>query len=490
LPVKVDPVKLREFLPELVQVMEKDLDGYAFVSFEQVQSTVAAVDPLESIQVQSDSGVVLRIFKGGMNFESASNRLKADDLLEKARALRSLALSQAGNGYSYMPEVKEPPHADFYPPGHRIEELVGAEEILHRARELSDQVRAAADAYAREHSLDRLYIRSSVSQRLTRHIFVDRYRNWQQVLPLSMAYIVSSTPTGQSRRVYSGGQCSLDEVILTAGDLNELAVRPYELSRASRLEPGSYKILTGPDVTGVIAHEAFGHTQEADTCLSGRSIAPAYRERKERVGNEYATILNDPALYRHGTESIGTNASYFFDHEGQPSARTSLIEKGFLQNPMTDLLSAVRLGLPRTANGKRESWRRPTLTRQTNTYFAAGDLSFEEVLQKVDYGFLARHSHGGMEDPKGARLTAGTEYLEEIKDGALTGRIFVGPQGGHVELSGFVPDLLASIVAASSAPADGVAPLNLSGGCGKYHKEAVAAGCGGPFILWSSMNAG
>lgn len=470
--------------------MEKDLDGYAFVSFEQVTGTMAAVDPLESIQVQSDTGLVLRIFRGGKNFEAATNNFDFSFLKECARRLRELARVNSSSEFPYRPEIQEPARADYYPPGHRLEEIAAAEWILSRARELSDQVRSAADEYAREHNLDRLYIRSSVQQRLTRHIFVDRYRNWQQVLPLSMAIIVSSTPTGQSRRVYCGGQCGLDGVSLKEGDLHELAVRPYELARAGRLKPGFYKILTGPDVTGVIAHEAFGHTQEADTCLAGRSIAPVYRERKERVGNEYATIVNDPALYRHGTESTGTNASYFFDHEGQPADPTLLIEKGFLQNPMTDLLSAVRLGLPRTANGKRESWRRPALSRQTNTYFAAGDLSFTELLQKVDYGFLARHSHGGMEDPKGARLTAGTEYLEEIENGQLTGRIFVGPQGGHVELSGFVPDLLASIAGASQAPQPGVAPLNLSGGCGKYHKEAVAAGCGGPFILWSSMNAG
>ena len=113
----------------------------------------------------------------------------------------------------------------------------------------------------------------------------------------------------------------------------------------------------------------------------------------------------------------------------------------------------------------------------------------------VDYGFIAEFAHGGMEDPKGMGLTAGTKFLEEIKDGKLTGRIFLGPKGGHIELSDPVPVLLEGIIAKSKVlddidPDNQPEPFNKFGGCGKYHKEAVEAGCGGTWILWKGINCG
>lgn len=95
-----------------------------------------------------------------------------------------------------------------------------------------------------------------------------------------------------------------------------------------------------------------------------------------------------------------------------------------------------------------------------------------------------------MEDPKGGSLTAGSGFFEEIKDGQLTGQLFIGPSGGHIELSDPVFDLLERIVdKTSTAHAEGVPAVGL-GGCGKYHKEIVDAGCGGPSILWESINCG
>jgi TldD protein len=200
--------------------------------------------------------------------------------------------------------------------------------------------------------------------------------------------------------------------------------------------------------------------------------------------------MNHPNMFSMEGLSHGSNGSYFFDHEGQLARPQTILNKGLLSAPMTDLTAALRLNVPRTANGKRESWRRPLMTRQTNTYFTPGDKTVEELIGMVKEGYLARWASGGMEDPKGGSLTAGTSYLEEIKDGKLTGEIYLGPSGGHVELSDPVFTLLERIVAKSKSVHENNIPENKFGGCGKYHKEGVAAGCGGPFILWESINCG
>ena len=113
----------------------------------------------------------------------------------------------------------------------------------------------------------------------------------------------------------------------------------------------------------------------------------------------------------------------------------------------------------------------------------------DELIAMVDHGYVAEWASGGMEDPKGMRLTASTHYLREIRNGVLTGRLFVGPLGGHVDLAGPVPMILKSLVAKSKTTEGAVPKLHL-GGCMKYHKEYVPAGIGGPWVLWSGIQCG
>ena len=56
-------------------------------------------------------------------------------------------------------------------------------------------------------------------------------------------------------------------------------------------------------------------------------------------------------------------------------------------------------------------------------------------------------------------------------------------------MTGYVPDYLNAILAKSKIEAhqeemdESTHPWNEVGGCGKYHKEFVVAGCGGPYML-------
>ena len=163
---------------------------------------------------------------------------------------------------------------------------------------------------------------------------------------------------------------------------------------------------------------------------------------------------------------------------------------------MTNLTSAIRLNVPRSANGKRESWQNGVYTRQTNTYFSQGNHTLDELMAMIDDGFVATNAAGGMEDPKGMGIQVGIQYLREVKNGKFTGKIFKGPSGGDIQLTGYVPDVLNSIVAKSKIefetqnPDQAKHPKNDCGGCGKYHKEVVFAGCGGPYMLLDNVILG
>lgn len=488
-------------------------DWYGFAFLEESRNLSATVHQTESAQDHVDRGIVLRLVAGGRNLETASNELDADALTAAATALRLRAekiaplpkppylpqpwsrinvgdlapglAAQWPERPSRESEIHFSPEVEDAPP-ETLESLLGDA----RARRLKalDWDRAFIAANGFEEALSSVTVQ--LRSRLLTQVFVDRERNQSQTLPVTLSTLRGQTRGGRNMRSIRGGMGRSAIGAFSEEDFQLALGIPHRLDKAQRLTPGAWPVLSGPDVTGVIAHEAFGHTQEGDTVRQGRSISPSLRGK--RIGNEHASILSHGALFASGDQGHGTNASAYFDHEGQFSVKHSLIHAGVLGDPMTDLLSALHLDLPRTGNGKRESWRRPTLVRQTNTYFTWGTESVESLIAKVrGTGFLARWSHGGMEDPKGANLTAGAEYLEEIVDGKLTGRLFVGPQGGHVELSGYVPDMLRGIMGKSAPGAkDAADPLNLSGGCGKYHKEYVQAGCGGPWILWDRLLCG
>ena len=302
---------------------------------------------------------------------------------------------------------------------------------------------------------------------------------------------------GKGVNTIQGGLGGLEIASLGNADIEELIETLHGLSKAERLVPGKYTLITGPDVTGVLAHEAFGHSQEGDTCARGRSKAWELYKSGMSVGNKHATIMNNPAMFTNGEHSFPATGSYFFDNEGWLAREQVILDEGILQPPMTDFSSALRLGVARSANGKRESWKRGCYARQTNTYFTSGDASLDELISRVDYGFFALRSAGGMEDPKGMGIQVGMAYLAEIKDGKLTGRLFEGPSGGSIQMTGYVPDLLNNIVDKSRILFSGqnpgkepAHPENKYGGCGKYHKEFVNAGCGGTCLLLKNVLLG
>ena len=509
--------ELRTLMPDLLEILEggRKNDWYSFVWLEE-DKTISCVSAItESTSEELDRGMVFRVLIDGENFEKSTNILDRQSLVNLAKDFRA-ELDKAfptvkTKGYQpiawenedrttlgtdvleQLPKtLKANTEVHFSPlcEGNPYETEIVA--LKNRATNMRLELLARSKKYVETNPSfqDLGDIRSIMQQRLRTNIFVDREKNISQTLPISMSYSMGISTTGQIARAISGGLGGLEVTIHSEADKDEVALRPMQLSQAKKLTPGRYKIISGPDVTGVIAHEAFGHTQEGDTWMKGRSIARDLHDNKTKVGNIEASIVNHPNMFSMEEATHGTNGSYFFDHEGQLGRPQTILDKGLLSTPMTDLTASLRLNVPRTANGKRESWRRPLMTRQTNTYFTPGDKTLEELIGMVNDGYLARWASGGMEDPKGGSLTAGTSYLEEIKNGKLTGEIYLGPSGGHVELSDPVFTLLERIVAKTKSVHKDNVPATTFGGCGKYHKEGVPAGCGGPYILWESINCG
>ncbi len=236
-----------------------------------------------------------------------------------------------------------------------------------------------------------------------------------------------------------------------------------ELIDSQPITPGEYECVCTPAVTGLIAHEAFGHGVEMDMFVKDRALA------KTCVGEYVAS----PLITMHDGAAVKQNAgSYFFDDEGVLSHDTVIIEKGLLRRGISDAQSAMHLHTEPTGNGRRESFERKAYTRMTNTYFEPGTDTLEDMIASVQDGFLLDNPSSGMEDPKNWGIQCMVNVAREIKNGKLTGRVF-----SPIVLTGYVPDLLKSITMVS-----GDFELDGAGFCGKGWKEWVKVSSGGPCI--------
>lgn len=236
-----------------------------------------------------------------------------------------------------------------------------------------------------------------------------------------------------------------------------------ELLGATMIEPGVYDIITNPSISGLIAHEAFGHGVEMDMFVKHRARARNY------INKPVASSLVE---MHDGAAAADSCASYFFDDDGVLAHDTCIIKNGILQTGISDVISAMELGTEPTGNGRRESYKRKAYTRMTNTYFSKGTSKLEDMIKSVKHGYMLFDTNNGMEDPKNWNIQCTAEYGREIVDGKFTGKI-VAP----VVMSGYVPDLLMSI----SAVSDDFEVIG-SGHCGKGHKEWVTVSDGGPCL--------
>ena len=245
--------------------------------------------------------------------------------------------------------------------------------------------------------------------------------------------------------------------------VDKLLHKAHMLTLAKPITPGVYDVITDPSITGLIAHEAFGHGVEMDQFVKDRALA------KEYVGKYVASPICN---MRDGAAATLSAASYFFDDDGVLAGDTQIIKDGILVTGISDLASATQLGTTPTGNGRRESSRRKAYSRMTNTFFEVGTDKLEDMIASIDHGYMLFQTSNGMEDPKNWAIQCVAEYGIEIVDGKLTDN-WVSP----VVMSGYVPDLLKSITMIS----DEFKVIG-AGSCGKGYKEWVRVSDGGPAL--------
>ena len=120
-------------------------------------------------------------------------------------------------------------------------------------------------------------------------------------------------------------------------------------------------------------------------CVSGTSI---YQKASFLVGRLGEKIAGDNVnVYDHGLlpSKLGTRP---FDGEGTPSQRTTVIEKGVLNNYLCNTYAARKLKLPSTGNSEGKD------VGPTNFYLQSGKLMPERIIASLDKGLILARTIG------------------------------------------------------------------------------------------------
>jgi len=444
-----------EVLPELILEMEKRVPYAAALLSRSDGLEVTVSDREQKVtQVPSSHGLVLTAWNGAYVEEAATSHLEREHLTVLARRF-SQAVDVSPS--AAPPDPRPDKHAYF-------ETSCGTDPGTLTPK---DKLSLCLELHRRTRELDPRIVNVQVNYReiVESKAFVNRTKRLSQNvlrLRLGVVMFVSDGQQLQYDWLYKDGTGGLEMIQISDEDLRKLCDSALALLSAEKVPPGMYDVICSPDISGVIAHEAFGHGVELDMFLKNRARSEQYLGKP--VASPLVDIVDDPSF-------TGGYGSYFFDDEGQLASPTYIIRNGVFERGLSDLFSAHILGMPRTANGRRESFERKIYARMSNTFFARGHMSVEQMIGGVDRGVYLSRMSSGMEDPKGWGMQVTSHYGEEILKGKLTGRRFA-----PVGITGYVPDILQSV----SAVGDDFA---LSGGtCGKGHKEWAPVSSGGPHL--------
>jgi len=173
---------------------------------------------------------------------------------------------------------------------------------------------------------------------------------------------------------------------------------------------GTYTVVLSSDAGGTLIHESVGHGLEADLNLKGLSV---YSGRiGQKVASELITVVDDG-------RDPGQRGTAAMDDEGTPTDRTILIEKGVLRTYLSDRKHAEKLGIPRSGNARRESFRYLPICRMTNTMIERGESDPEEILRSVKDGIFVKKMGGGQVDVVSGNFAFEITECYRIRDGKL-----------------------------------------------------------------------
>ena len=270
-----------------------------------------------------------------------------------------------------------------------------------------------------------------------------------------------------------GGFGSFSSVFRNPEDLypgiDELYRKLMDKKEGVYAEAGYKTVVLGGMMGGMLAHEAVGHTVEADLVRGGSVAGP---NLNRRVASDLVTMVD----FAHTYNGAPVPLPVFMDDEGTKAVDDVLIRDGILTGYMNDRESAAEYGMEPAGNARAWSFSDEPIIRMRNTCILPGKNTVEELISSVDDGYYLIDSGNGQADLTG-EFMFGVTCGYEIKNGKL-GRALL-----DTTVTGIAFEMLKTVDMVSDK-----VEWSSSGFCGK--KQRMAVGMGGPHMRCKIMIGG
>ncbi len=415
---------------------------------------------IERPQGGSERGASVRVVKGDASYFGHVDGLGEAELMEVAGSV-----AQAVRGDSREARtLAAPATATTHPIGRRPEEVPATDKAAllracdERARAAGAEIAQATIGYVEGRQIVEIFNSEGVAAADDR----TRTRLSAQVVARRGDRVETGTDT---RGGHVGYEILEDD---PEGVAESAARKALTALDAVDAPTGRMPVVVGNGFGGVLLHEAVGHGLEADAVQKKASVYAG------RIGDQLAlpgVVAYDDGAMRNEWGSDGV------DDEGTPTQRTTVIEDGRLVSYLYDAIRARNDGVESTGNGRRESFRHLPWPRMTNTYFAPGDATSEDLIAGVERGLYAVSFGGGQVEPATGDFVFGVSEGYLIEGGTVTSPV----RGATLVGNGI--EALGAI--------DGIADdLSIATGyCGKAGQR-VAAGVGQPHVHIRELTVG
>lgn len=409
----------------------------------------------------TDSGVSARVYKDGVwGFACAPDLAPAriEQTINDATRNADFLARRAGKGDSNLPVVKTRQESDF---------------ATSKPRKTPEQVvayLASLDAHLRETYPD-LLSRSvglwnlDMEKNLYNSDDSGGYSNTTRSLVI--VALTARNDAGQPvslRRPFGGrGQFEdvFDDPALLHDDIAKLHGHLMNKREAVAARGGTHDVVLDTELAGILAHEAIGHTTEADIVLAG-SVAADY------VGKQAASPLITLIDFANSFHGETLPVPVYVDDEGVESQDAVLIDKGVLKSFMHNKESALRFEVSPTGNARAYQFFDEPLIRMRNTAILPGTDKLEDMIASIEDGYYLMWPTNGQADST-SEFMFGIQLGYEIKDGKI------GRAINDTTISGVAFDMLKEVTMVSDQMS-----WSCAGMCGK--KQIIPVGMGGPAV--------
>jgi TldD protein len=339
----------------------------------------------------------------------------------------------------------------------------GAGELTDFLRDLDDYI---LKQYPRLKSRKLMLAQEDIEKRLITSTGSETYT----LLPRVLLYLFLTLENDQGEPIdlmqpFSYGGMQFEDAFSGPQEIypqiDELYRHLVNKREAVPAEAGRKTVILDSELTGVLAHEAVGHTTEADLVLGG-SVAGDHLQRQ--VASELVSMVD----FAHSYVGEQLPIPVWVDDEGTEAKDAWLIDQGVLKGFMHNRDTAARFEHPLTGNARGFLFSDEPLIRMRNTAILPGRDKLEDMIASVEDGYyLIKTGNGEADTTSEFMFSVALGY--EIKSGKL-GRAIT-----DTTISGVAFEMLKSVSMVSDE-----LQWECAGYCGK--KQRMVVSTGGPAI--------